>query len=338
VVSKISQSSDTPEAIARAMGLADLQVELLEVDMASATRNSIASLFEGHEGDETAGRMQKNAQSILEFQDGLSDRELIQALFKIQPRGKVDVETTAYSIACDFHHPLDWAQVHWKGRSDINRLLRIPHMLIPKGYSCSTGAFRPDDPDGKVHLINTDVHRAFGIRKLAPVKRHELRHSMNAEVSPRRPLDGCLTDYEDVPDGELVDVMVGDLAKRTMHPLKNEISAFIFGGNQSQSSLKHLVFLFSPLIGSYDFNGGVKRSLNYWGKKGIKKSVIGEVRREWKDAFNINEILDRSYSAVELLEQKGYSHDWAVSFLSVEDNLTADWLSLAEACPVKGDA
>lgn len=319
------------------MGLADIQVELLGVDMASATRDSITALFKGYEGDETAGRMQENAQNILEFQSGLADRELIEALFKIQPRGKVDVETTPYSIACDFHHPLDWAQVHWKGRSDINRLLRIPHMFIPKGYSCSSGAFRPDDPDGKVHLVNTDVHRAFGIRKVAPVKRHELRHSMNAEVSPRRPLDGCLTDYTNIPDNELVDTMVGDLAKRTMHPLKDEISAFIFGGNQSKSSLKHLVFPFSPLIGTYDFNGRVKRSLNHWRKRGIKKSAIEEVRREWKNTFNIDEILDRSYAAVELLEQKGYSRDWAVSFLCVEDNLTTDWLSLAEACPVKED-
>jgi len=334
---EISQTSDTPEAITRAMGLADLQIKLLEVDMASATRDSIGALFKGHEDDYIAERMQENAQSILEFQSNLDDRELIKALFKIEPRGRVDVEITAYSIACDFHNLADWMQVSWKGRQDVNNLLRIPRILIPKGYSCDRGCFRPDDPDGKLHIVSTDVHRAFGIREVAPVKRHELRHSMNAEVSPNRPLEFVFVNYMKVPDDERVDTMVRDFTKEAMHPLKDEISAFIFGGNQSKFSLKHFVFPFSPLMGMYDFGGKAKKSLKYWKKRGLKDSDIKDVRRELKNSIDIDRILDRSYSAVKLLEQKGYTRDWAVSFLCADENLTADWLPLAEACPAKKD-
>jgi hypothetical protein len=243
---EVNQTSHTHEEITRAMGLADLQIKLLEVDMASATRDSIGALFKGYEEDNIAGRMQENAQGILEFKSNLDDRELIKALFKIEPRGRVDIETTAYSIACDFHNLADWAQVYWKGRQDINKLLRIPRMLIPKGYASVCNG------------VNIDANRAFGIRKVTPVKRHELRHSMNAEVSPRKLLDGCLTNYMRVPDDELVDTMIRDFEKRTMHPLKDEISAFIFGENQSKFSLKHFVFPFSPIIDLYNFNGEIQ--------------------------------------------------------------------------------
>jgi hypothetical protein len=337
VNSKINQTSHTPEAIARAMDLADLQIELLRLDMASATRDSIGALFEGREGDPTAERMQKMAQSILEFQDGMSDRQLIESLFKITPRGRVDIETTAYSIACDFHDLVDWVRMFWKKRRDLNRVLRIPHMLVPKGYAGTHAGFRPDDPDGKLHIVDANVHRAFGIRKLEPVKRHELRHSMNSVVSPEK-VGWGLVNYMDAPDDERVDAMVRNLTEATMRPLKDEISAFIFGGNQSKLFLKHFVFPFSPLIGLYNFGGRPGKNLAYWERHGLGDSTTEKVRKKWKGSININRILDRSYAAVELLEQKGHTRDWAVSFLCAEDNLTADWLPLAQACPAKEGA
>ena len=79
------------------ISLADLQIELLKLDMASTKRDSIEALFEGYEEDPIAERMREKAQKTLALRNYMDDRELIESAFDIKPRGRIDVETTAYS-------------------------------------------------------------------------------------------------------------------------------------------------------------------------------------------------------------------------------------------------
>jgi len=323
----------TREAITHAMEMADLQLEMFGLDMGNMTPKKVEAFFAPYEEDPIAQRLKDRMLCILEIRNDLNDRELLGAIFGLDAMGPVGIQTTPVSISMDFYNPIDWAKVTMKKEP----LLRgLTDFLLPKGISSTRDFTVKDKNDGTSSecKINIDYHRAYGFTGLRRIKKHEQRHSMNREVKAYPDHSWRLLKSLDKDDDELTNIILEDLSKISLNRLKSELSAFIVAGNKSKLALKHIIFKLGPLIGKYDFIDADNPSFwDFWRKKGLRESVIERVKKELPKRINVPEILERSYAAVELLERKGHSREWAVSFLCADDNLRKDWLTLAEACP-----
>ena len=324
--------TETREAIDYAMKIADLQMELYNLDMEKMTPEKVESFFAQYGEDPIAKRLKERMLCILKFRNDLNDKEILKAIFGIKPLGPVGIQATPISISMDFWHPIDWAKVAFKGKSVFPGIWEF---LFPKGESTTQDFIVKDKHnDAKEGCrINVDYHRAYGIVSLHRIKQHEFRHSMNREVSDMGYTHWAWEEHFSENDEKLTEIIIEDLANACLVRLKNELSAFIIAGNKSKFTLKYLIFLFGPLVGKYDFKRQGSDFWDFWRKKGLRKSVIKRVKKELPKRIDITTTLERSYRAVKLLKSKGYSHEWAVSFLCVGDNLLKDWLTLAEACP-----
>jgi len=324
--------AENRDAIDHAMKIADLQVELLKINMEKMTPKKIEAFFKQYGEDPIVKRLKERALCILKIRNDLNDEELLQAIFDLKPIGSVDIQATPVSISMDFHNPVDWARVMikkplFKGLMDF---------LFPKGDSATRDFTVKNRHDGtsEKYEINVNYQRVYGFASLQRVKKHELRHSINHEVSNKGYRHWSWEDQFDEKDEKLAEIIIKDLAQVNLTYLKDELSSFIVAGNKSKFFLKYCVFLVGPIGSRYDFKK-IPDSFfwDFWKRKGLRESVIERVKKELPKRINVTEIIERSYKAVKLLERKGYSRDWAVSFLCVGDNLTKDWLMLAEACP-----
>jgi len=326
-------TAENRDAIAHAMKIADLQVELLKINMEKMTPKKIEAFFRQYGEDPIAKRLKKRMLCILKIRNDLNDEQLLQAIFGLKPIGLIDIQATPVSISMDFHNPIDWARVMikkplFKGLMDF---------LFPKGDSTPRNFTVKNKHDGtsEEYEINVNYQRVYGFASLQRIKKHELRHSLNCEVSNRGSRHWSWEDHFDENDEKLAKIITEDLAQVGLAYLKDELSAFIVARNKSKFALKYCVFLVGPIGGRYNFKKMPDLFFwDFWRRKGLRESVIERVKKELPKRINVTEIIGRSYKAVKLLERKGYSRDWAVSFLCTGDNLTKDWLTLAEACPL----
>ena len=169
------------ESISHAMALADLQVDLLNFDMQTATPDKIEALFTHHADSPTAQRLKDRALLTLEIRNRFSNDQLLDRFFNIKTLGPVRIQPTPVSFSVDFFNPIDWAKVCMKGK---NSFYGISKFLFPKGFSAVKGWEEIEDE--KEYDTNVEYHRGYGITGLRRIKQHELRHSMNREVSVRR--------------------------------------------------------------------------------------------------------------------------------------------------------
>jgi len=329
---------DTRAAITKAMSLADLQVQVLNFDMKDAAPETVDELFVNYRGDQTAQRLKEKMLEILEFRKHVNDSEKIRLFFDdLEPRGRVDIQTTPVSFSVDFHHPLDWAQVRMN-RKKI--LYGLPHFLLLRGSSktaeCTSFQRKENGEryDEKKFDISIDYQRAYGLTGPRRIKAHELRHSLNRTVSilHKTPWRWFKQRHE-TDDAKLVDIMLEDLTQCCLAELKDELSAYIVARNKPQDFVRHFVFPLGPLIGIYNFAHVDKEIWCEWQKHGLRQSVIDHVKKELSKKIDVWDTIDGAYAAVDVLERKGYSRAWAVSFLCAENNLIEDWVSLALACP-----
>ena len=73
-------------------------------------------------------------------------------------------------------------------------------------------------------------------------------------------------------------------------------------------------------------------------EEGFTAVDIKELKGKIKEKLDLKNTIKRSYQAVKLLQSKGYSKSWAISYLTAGDErLVADWLKLAEEAPMKMD-
>jgi len=328
--------SETREAITHAMEIADLQIELLNLDMGNMTPQKVETFFARYEGDPIAQCLKERMLCILKIRNCLNDKELFRAIFGLNPMGPVDIQATPVSISMDFYNPIDWARVSFKKQSIFHGL---SYFLFPKGMSSTRGFTVKDERNETSEEIgiNIDYQRAYGFQSLRRIKKHELRHSMNHEVGDRCYRLGSWDEYFGENDEKLAEIITEDMAQVGLARLKDELAAFVVAGNKSKFALKYYVFSLGPLVGMYNYKRQNSSFWNFWRKKGLRESVIKLVKKELPERINISEILERSYEAVKLLESKGYSREWAVSFLCADNNLIKDWLVLAETCPPVAD-
>lgn len=325
MMQSINTSPDTPEkpseSIQKSMDLADLQVKVMNFKMSEATIEGIDALFKGFDDDETAQKLKENMLNIIESREKFSDEDLVEQLLGFKPKSAFIITPTPTSFDITFYSPADWMRAD-KESSFI-------HNLITKGRS-GQGIENKSIP---VNYYNP-FSIPFGFAG-EQTRTHELRHSLNKIVHPacRKNIGGCTIDTNLDKESQ-INQAIDFISKYKFYSLKEELSAYITDGS-SEKKLLLWTFRSRLALGLYNIRDMPKNFWNYLAEKGFDKNDIQKVKQAVK--INIKNVIRNSYEAIELLQQKGYSRDWAVSFLCTEDNFMEDWLEVAEACPTNPD-
>ncbi len=320
------EDSELQQSISDAMSLADLQEAIITIDMNSITSEEIEMLFAGYEENESAQRLKDCVILILKIRQNFSDNELLKEIFNLDPIGKVDVEMTPVSIRIGFHHLIDLAKVFMRNRGVVRSLLAF----VPRGYS-SCRSLSLNEEEVYAHI---DYYRSIGITNPNAIKLHETRHSFNYNIDLSK--WSKFEFSEEIEEREQkIQYTVDYVRDLQLYSLKNELSAFILA-DKHKLMLKHVIFRFGPYMGFYNFSGMSDDFWKYVEEHGsLSKADIRVIKKRIKEGMDIGNVVERSYQAVALLMDKGYSRSWAVSFFCTPENYLEDWLEIAKRCPDK---
>ncbi len=319
-------------SIQKSMTLADLQVKVMNFKMSEVTPESIDTLFEGFEGDDTAQKLAYNITSIARLKNKLDNQpwyyeDLTEKLIGFKPKGPFILVPTPVAIDIIFYNIRDWYQ--FKGKKNIVTIIR--HHIFTIGFSSMADVQLSEGEN--VHIpINcyNPAHPPFeGIIK------HESRHALNKAL-------GLRENYVNIPDCDTKKEIINKIIERAMKyllgGLKDELSAYIEGSQSNKLQLKIWTFRSRYLFGLYDFK---HMPDDFWDcmkeEYNLDDDDIESMKKEVIKRMKVFCITDNAYAAVKLLQQKGYSREWAVSFLCTEDNFMKDWLECAKACPTKSN-
>ncbi len=320
-----SPSSDIPEApnesIKKSMSLADLQVEVMDFKMSEATPEAIDALFEGFEDDETAQKLKENMLIISRLRRNSSDDALAETLLNFKPNGLFTIAATPVAFDIIFYNTKDWDNF----RNKKDKLDIVKHHVFTHGLSKMTNIQLPGN-------INLQIPFNCYPPSHPPVEfAHESRHSMN-KITGRRQGLGEETS-KNIEKEQIIENIIDLTENFLLNNLKDELSAFLDQG-VSKARLKLWSFRSRYAFGLYNFKGMPKDYWEYMKKEySLTDGEIKKIKKEVSKRMNVSDITNRSYAAVKLLARKGYSKDWAVSFLCTEDNFMEDWLEAAKACP-----
>jgi len=313
---RISRELPTTIEIKRNIKLAKLIEEVLKLDMSEVSDQELENIFTEFENDEIALRLLENIQILKRLKEQYSDDQLFNAFYGFRPVGEFSISLSPVSFTVRITDEKDWEQIAW--RHSEGELLSGMHSfgLTKKDEVYYVDSIWTEKPgqSTKDHEQTLAHEKRHSVNSLLVETEDEHRTSTYQLYKFKQPFPATLYDW---------------CREKTIANAKDEILAYMESDDLETDKRQTVIDVYgtnySPLSDGYfaSVEGRIEEDL------GIN---IETFKRNCTVTIDMEKMISDAQEAVRIIEEKGHSRTFALSYLCIKENFDSDWIELANSC------